>query len=287
MDEISYTKALVEQLKPSFPNYEVEPGISIFYSLIVDEDGNIPMNQNQRSEPKRGGGTAFEQDVLVFERVAGQTGIVPRIAIEVKLDGVTTHDAIVYSEKARLLRNVYPYLKYGFLVGNIKSLPPRLLRTGTEFDFILRVSNPPIDSEVDALIILLGEEIETSHKLGKIFSNKATINLIHRRIVIDPDIKPTRRLNPMVNMTIKSSGNNPVGVSVDTTYYVYENWTAENKAVIHFGKCSSCNYGKGIHPEKSTRNGQWHGPFLTYSNTEKTAKDTGRPVRLCKKCAPS
>lgn len=123
MDEISFTKVLVEQLRPSFPGQEIETGISIFYSLFIDEDGNIPINQNEKGEPIRGGGTGFEQDILLYERVAGQTSIVPRVAVEVKFGGVTTHDAIVYSEKARRLRNVYPYLRYGFLVGDVASLP--------------------------------------------------------------------------------------------------------------------------------------------------------------------
>lgn len=30
-------------------------------------------------------------------------------------------------------------------------------------------------------------------------------------------------------------------------YYVYENWTAEHKAVIHIGTCGFCKEGKGCH----------------------------------------
>ena len=40
-------------------------------------------------------------------------------------------------------------------------------------------------------------------------------------------------------------------------FWIYENWTAENKAVIHRGDCSFCNEGKGIHSEKEEgRNGR-------------------------------
>ena len=46
------------------------------------------------------------------------------------------------------------------------------------------------------------------------------------------------------------------------SYYFYENWTAEHKAVIHEGSCGYCNYGNGCHENPlGNRNGKWHGPF--------------------------
>lgn len=185
MDEASFTEALVEQLRPSFPGLEIEAGKSIFYSLSIDEKGNIPINQNEKGEPIRGGGTGFEQDILLYERVSGQTSIVPRAAVEVKFGGVTTHDAIVYSEKARRLRNVYPYLRYGFLVGNLSFLPARLLRIGTDFDFIIRISNPPLLAELDRLITMLKEEVEISQKLGMVFSGEISVQQLRRKVSLE------------------------------------------------------------------------------------------------------
>jgi hypothetical protein len=287
MDEISFTKALLEQLQPSFPGYELETGISIFYSLYIDEGGNIPTNQNENGEPIRGNGTGFEQDILLYERVTGQTSIVPRVAIEVKFGGVTTHDAIVYSEKARRLRNVYPYLRYGFLIGDVPSLPPRLLRLGTDFDFILRMSNPLLHEEKDQLTSLLKEEIETSQKLGKIFSRKASVQLLRRKVILEAGNSIPQKASKIVIQTNKLSTKKPIEILNNITFFVYENWAAEKKAVIHFGDCSYCNYGKGIHADTSTRNGRWHGPFATFAIAEKAAKETGRPVRTCRICVPS
>jgi len=31
------------------------------------------------------------------------------------------------------------------------------------------------------------------------------------------------------------------------SFFIYENWVAEKKAVIHRGECSFCNNGRGIH----------------------------------------
>jgi len=63
-------------------------------------------------------------------------------------------------------------------------------------------------------------------------------------------------------------------------YYVYENWTAEKKAVIHKGLCGNCNDGKGCHPNPlGNRNGKWHGPFNTLEEAESAARGTRRRIR--------
>jgi len=64
------------------------------------------------------------------------------------------------------------------------------------------------------------------------------------------------------------------------SYWVYENWTAEHKAVIHDGACGSCNHGNGCHSNPlGNRNGRWHGPFATLATAKAKAVGTKRPVR--------
>lgn len=65
-------------------------------------------------------------------------------------------------------------------------------------------------------------------------------------------------------------------------YYVYENWTAKDRAVIHSGECNHCNNGKGCH-ENPARNqhGKWHGtdnPFRTYKDAKTFAESLGRKI---------
>ena len=65
-------------------------------------------------------------------------------------------------------------------------------------------------------------------------------------------------------------------------FYIYENWVAEQKAVIHIGSCGYCNYGQGCHINiRGNRNGKWHGPFYSLEEAKNAAKNTGRPVRPC------
>lgn len=64
------------------------------------------------------------------------------------------------------------------------------------------------------------------------------------------------------------------------SYWVYESWVAENKAVVHSSSCGFCNNGAGrgtnIHGD---RNGRWTGPFGTLSDAACAAEATGRPTR--------
>jgi len=66
-------------------------------------------------------------------------------------------------------------------------------------------------------------------------------------------------------------------------HYVYENWTAEDKAVIHRGSCGYCNDGKGCHENPlGDLNGKWHGPFDSLKEAERGAAGMGRAVKKCR-----
>jgi len=63
-------------------------------------------------------------------------------------------------------------------------------------------------------------------------------------------------------------------------YWVYENWVAENKAVIHRASCGHCKDGQGCHILKHLgKNGRWRGRFRTLPDARAAAERTGRPVR--------
>jgi hypothetical protein len=71
------------------------------------------------------------------------------------------------------------------------------------------------------------------------------------------------------------------------TYFVYENWVAEgHKTKIHFGDCSFCNSGKGMHQTENESNGRWLGPFTNFQEAINAATETGGRVSHCKHCAP-
>lgn len=117
--------------------------------------------------------TKYETDILVFDRYADGSWI-PRVVIECKLKDVTTHDALTYSAKAVTHRAVHPYLRYGFLAGQRRSygIPPRLVRHGENFDFLLTWrSLKASPAEWRAFVATVKREVKASRALQDVLKN--------------------------------------------------------------------------------------------------------------------
>ena len=135
--------------------------------------------------------SSYQTDLLVFDSLDNGCWI-PRIVIECKLGGVTTHDALIYNAKAATHKQVHPYLRYGILVGDYGAdcVPVRLFRHGPHFDFMITwASHEPGKSQWDDLIGLLGQEVEASRKLQRLLGENRTqdrerYSLIHRPLIL-------------------------------------------------------------------------------------------------------
>ena len=146
--------------------YDADIGENIYFDTlnkvpyaqeIISYD--LDFNQNKPSK------MAFETDLLVYEKA---DVIKPRIIIEAKVNNITTHDAITYSYKAQSHKNVTPYIRYGIMLGNMKnrSLPGRLFRHGTNFDFMISFKGYVLDGkEKEAFVALIKKEIEYSRRM--------------------------------------------------------------------------------------------------------------------------
>ena len=122
----------------------------------------------------------FQTDLVIYEKLNNQ--IKPRVIIESKIDTVSTHDAITYSNKASYHKNVIPYVRYGIMLGNRETypLPGRLFRHGTNFDFLFSfVGKSPTEREQLYFIEMLRKEIEYSRKLEEIITNSRSKNRKH------------------------------------------------------------------------------------------------------------
>jgi hypothetical protein len=111
--------------------------------------------------------SVYQTDLLVWEKIKDEVWK-PRVVVEAKINSVTTHDAITYSQKAATHKQVHPYLRYGILIGNRKHhpLPGRLFRHGAHFDFMMSwQSFSPTENELDDLVELLADEVNSSRNL--------------------------------------------------------------------------------------------------------------------------
>jgi len=191
MNEIQWAKAVQEVVSKFFGEKHT--------SLEMLQGANLPyanefLDYTELEEPNEMKPISYETDLLVIEKRSSAKTWTPRIVIECKVDSVTTHDAITYSEKAFVHKRVHPYLRYGILLGNRKHypLPGRLFRHGLYFDFMASwTAYTPTSEELNLLLELLIDEVEASRNLEEMLyqSRSATRNryiVLHRPLRLTP-----------------------------------------------------------------------------------------------------
>jgi hypothetical protein len=184
--EDEFTDALADKLRGALKPHIVGRKMSLLYDLSFDDKGRVALGVDPDSgEPVRGRGRGFEQDILVYDEVKeAHTSVLPRIVAEVKFGNVTTHDVMVYSEKADRIRRVYPYLRYGFILGGMSSIPGRVLRLGQRFDFMVALGAHLGRGDMIKFIKLMREEAEISGQLCALLFGKGKPTLFRRSVEI-------------------------------------------------------------------------------------------------------
>src|SRR3954470_21014134 len=121
MNEKKWAKQLRNEIASCIrsKNVTVDVGIKVPYKFEVLECG--------KKKPD-GKPIAYATDVLIREK--RPSGLwKPRVVIELKINSINSHDAITYSEKAYAHKTVFPYLRYGLVLGNhARPIPWRLYR---------------------------------------------------------------------------------------------------------------------------------------------------------------
>ena len=162
MNEAQFREMLVEKIKEKLSNeFTFDSKKSILYKLIIDSEGKL--QPPEYWEPKRGQ-YAFETDILV------SNNNIPLVVIEIKIGGFSTHDIITYSTKALKHKEVYPYLRYGLIVGEQRSIDRKFFIHNVGFDFAIAVEN--IDNDIQFIADIIDDQIKTANKLSAILSQK-------------------------------------------------------------------------------------------------------------------
>ena len=94
------------------PPLSIERGKALLYRVTVDNRLKMTVDP---CAPKRGK-LAFETNLCVFETVGSESVQIPRVVMEFK-KSLSTHDVLTYSAKAARHKQVYPYLRYGLVIG--------------------------------------------------------------------------------------------------------------------------------------------------------------------------
>jgi hypothetical protein len=161
--------------------------------IRVDAGCHLPyaceIRHYEEDTPKWSNPARYQTDLLVYDEFAEDGIWIPRVVIECKIKGVTTHDALTYSAKAATHKHLHPYLRYGMLIGSYGSVvPARLVRHGAHFDFMAVWDDAnPAPGELETFIGVLKEEIEASRILQQLLADKTkargSFRMIHRPLV--------------------------------------------------------------------------------------------------------
>lgn len=161
MNEDEFTDKVLAELNKSLAGYKIGKGKNLLYKLLVDSKGEL--QPSDYAEPKRGQ-LAFQTDLLI------RNDKVPLVAIEVKYGNFSTHDVLTYSTKAMKHKEVYPYLRYGLVIGDKHKIDKRFFTHNAGFDFAVAMGSA--ERDMKELIEIVKKEVSTAELLLNILEGK-------------------------------------------------------------------------------------------------------------------
>ena len=164
------------------PPLSIRRGASLLYQVTVDNRLHI------RVAPKKPmrGQSAFQTDLCVFETLDAETSI-PRVVLEFK-PGLSTHDVLIYSAKARKHKQIYPYLRYGLVIGNEAKVPGKFFTHNEALDFCVACSSYKANRLHEIISRLLKAEVHASRQLEKVAFGAIAVHVYRSEVVLDEGI---------------------------------------------------------------------------------------------------
>ena len=173
MNEKEFTEIIQEFLQKSLENHDILISENLVYNVVIDEHGNY--NPKNPKKPTRGN-FAFQTDLLIKQND------IPLVVIEIKLGRFTTHDVITYSSKALKHKEVYPYLRYGLVIGASSNIQNRFFTHNVGFDFSLALKNTEVE-ELMQLIEVVNDQLQNAKSLLNIFSRKTKVKSYSTKLI--------------------------------------------------------------------------------------------------------
>jgi hypothetical protein len=154
----------------------IRRGAALLYQVTVNNQLQLAVDPKK---PTRGQ-SAFQTDLCVFEKISDAAEI-PRVVMEFK-PGLSTHDVITYSTKARKHKQVYPYLRYGLVIGNLEKIPGRFFTHNEALDFCVAAARHKAVRVHELFATLLKQEVAASRRLEQIIFGKESVYLFRQEV---------------------------------------------------------------------------------------------------------
>jgi hypothetical protein len=177
MNESKFKQILERKIQGELGNngYEVKRDENLIYKVVINE--NLQFEPNAPNNPRRGG-YAFQTDLLIKK-----DNKLPLVVIETKFGGFSTHDVLTYSSKAQKHKEIYPYLRYGLVVGGINVIQNRFFthNIGFDFAFALKEIN---NNSLNELVKMIKEQINNAELILNILRNRNQTRSFNTQIKI-------------------------------------------------------------------------------------------------------
>ena len=179
MTESEFLKIIKEEIEKNLDSkkYKVKTNENLLYKVTVNE--NFQYEPSNPSTPRRGY-YSFQTDILITQ----QTNDLPLVVIEIKYRGFTTHDILTYSTKAQKHKEVFPFIRYGLLVGGTEKITNKFFIHNVGFDFAFAQNEPKINSSGTELIEIIKCQIENAEMILDVFINKNQTKSFNTKVII-------------------------------------------------------------------------------------------------------
>jgi hypothetical protein len=171
-------------LKERLADYEVSEGKAILYNIEVNAFGKI--TPKKIDNPTKGQ-FAFQTDILIEKEInnpiENKKSLIPLVVLELKSGLFSSHDVITYSSKARRHKDIYPYLRYGFVVVGPASLGGRFVTHNQAFDFAMAFTD--VATHQEELVALALRQIKSAERICELMrSEKIQISRYEENVEI-------------------------------------------------------------------------------------------------------
>jgi len=180
MNESEFKEVLERKIKEKLGNkeYEVKRNANLIYKVLINE--NLQFEPNVPNNPKRGR-YAFQTDLLLTKKIKDKR--LPLVVIETKFGGFSTHDILTYSSKAQKHKEIYPYLRYGLVVGGVNVIQNRFFTHNIGFDFAYALKEIE-DNSLNELVEIIKGQIKNAELILDIFRNRNQARSFNTQISI-------------------------------------------------------------------------------------------------------
>lgn len=180
MKEDPFVKTAMEAAKEvlSLPLF-IQRGVALLYQITVNNKLEVKTNPKK---PMRGQ-LAFQTDLCVLEELDLDINI-PRIVMEFK-SCLSTHDVLIYSAKAKKHKQIYPYLRYGIVIGSEPKVPDRFFIHNEALDFCVAAASYKKNRLHEIFAKLLKHEVQASRLMEKIAYGVKEVQIYRNDIVLE------------------------------------------------------------------------------------------------------